>query len=187
VADWDDLLSFVRVRYEIMRQRDGELFFRLPTTGERAQTVAVRLVTGEDGHPWAQITSAVGHLHELDLGRALGMAAAPVTGGIVAVEGLVLFRHAPLCDNPQWRKTFDDFVQRFFGNLNRRGGFQLRWLRWIGRPTHIWVQPQGSFYKGEAPVVRLEVWRTLVLHHEGALHRLERRLVRSVDIQGAPK
>ncbi len=99
MADWDDLLSFVRVRYEIMRQRDGELFFRLPTTGERAQTVAVRLVTGEDGHPWAQITSAVGHLHELDLGRALAMAAAPVTGGIVAVEGLVLFRHAiPLHD-----------------------------------------------------------------------------------------
>lgn len=99
MADWDDLLSFVRVRYEIMRQRDGELFFRLPTTGERAQTVAVRLVTGEDGHPWAQITSAVGQLHELDLGRALGMAAAPVTGGIVAVEGLVLFRHAiPLHD-----------------------------------------------------------------------------------------
>ncbi len=99
MADWDDLLSFVRVRYEIMRQRDGELFFRLPTTGERAQTVAVRLVTGEDGHPWAQITSAVGHTGELDLGRALEMAAAPVTGGIVAVDDLVLFRHAiPLLD-----------------------------------------------------------------------------------------
>jgi hypothetical protein len=99
VADWTDLLSFVRVRYEIMRQRDGELWFRLPTTGDRAQTVAVRLVTGEDGHPWAQITSAVGRPDELDLGRALELAAAPVTGGLVAADGLVLFRHAvPLQD-----------------------------------------------------------------------------------------
>jgi hypothetical protein len=99
VADWDDLLSFVRVRYEIMRQRDGELWFRLPTTGGRAQTVAVRLVTGEDAHPWAQITSAVGRTDGLDLGRALEMAAVPVTGGLVAADGLVLFRHSiPLHD-----------------------------------------------------------------------------------------
>ncbi len=99
MADWDDLLSFVRVRYEIMRQRDGELWFRLPTTGDRAQTVAVRLVTGEDGHPWAQITSAVGRPGGLDLGRALEMAAAPVTGGLVAADDLVLFRHSiPLHD-----------------------------------------------------------------------------------------
>lgn len=99
MADWDDLLSFVRVRYEIMRQRDGELWFRLPTTRDRAQTVAVRLVTGEDTHPWAQITSAVGRTGELDLGRALEMAAVPVTGGLVAADDLLLFRHSvPLRD-----------------------------------------------------------------------------------------
>ena len=33
MATWDDLLSYVRVRYEIMRQTDGELWFNLPTTG----------------------------------------------------------------------------------------------------------------------------------------------------------
>jgi hypothetical protein len=94
VAEWNDLLSFVRVRYEITRQRDGELLFRLPTPGDRTQTVAVRRVTGDDGHPWAQITSAVGRVEELDLARALELAAGPVTGGVVAVDGLVLFRHA---------------------------------------------------------------------------------------------
>ena len=99
MAEWDDLLSFVRVRYEIMRQRDGELLFRLPTTGDRAQTVSVRQVTGEDGHPWAQITSAVGRVGQLDLARALELAAAPVIGGVVAADGLVLFRHSvPLGD-----------------------------------------------------------------------------------------
>ncbi len=99
MADWGDLLSFVRVRYEITRQRDGELLFRLPTPGDRTQAVAVRLVTGEDGHPWAQITSAVGRVAQLDLARTLEQAAAAVTGGLIVADGLVLFRHAiPLGD-----------------------------------------------------------------------------------------
>lgn len=99
MASWDDLGSFVRVRYEIMRQRDGELWFNLPTTGERTQIVAVRLVTGEDHHPWAQITSPVGRVGQIDLALALERAAAPVTGGLVVENGLVLFRHSiPLHD-----------------------------------------------------------------------------------------
>ncbi len=98
MASWDDLGSFVRVRYEIMRQREGELWFNLPTN-ERTQIVAVRLITGEDHHPWAQITSPVGRLGQVDLTRAVQMAAAPVTGGLVAENDLVLFRHSiPLGD-----------------------------------------------------------------------------------------
>lgn len=99
MASWDDLGSFVRVRYEIMRQREGELWFNLPTTGERTQIVAVRLITGEDHHPWAQITSPVGRVGQIDLVTALERAAAPVTGGLVVENGLVLFRHSiPLLD-----------------------------------------------------------------------------------------
>jgi energy-coupling factor transporter ATP-binding protein EcfA2 len=51
VATWDELVSYVRVRYEIMRQEEGELWFDLPTTGERHQRVAVRLVTGDRRPP----------------------------------------------------------------------------------------------------------------------------------------
>jgi hypothetical protein len=99
VAEWDDLVAFVRVRYEIMRQTDGELWFRLPTKGDRTQLVAVRLVTGEDDHPWAQITSPVARVADLDLARVLELAAESVAGGAVAVDGLVLFRHSiPLGD-----------------------------------------------------------------------------------------
>ncbi|MDT7552968.1 MAG: hypothetical protein QOI16_1504 [Pseudonocardiales bacterium] len=99
MASWDELVSYVRVRYEIMRQEDEELWFELPTTGERHQRVAVRLVTGEDGHPWAQIRSAIGQVEQLDLVRLLELAAAPVTGGVVSEDGLVLFRHSiPLGD-----------------------------------------------------------------------------------------
>jgi hypothetical protein len=100
VAEWDDLVAFVRVRYEIMRQQaDGEMWFRLPTKADRTQIVAVRPVTGEDEHPWAQITSPIGRVADLDLARMLELAGASVAGGAVAVNGLVLFRHSiPLGD-----------------------------------------------------------------------------------------
>ena len=99
MATWDELISYVRVRYEIMRQAEGELWFDLPTRGERHQRVAVRQVTGEDGHPWAQITSAVGYLEKIDLARCLELAGEAITGGVVAEHNLVLFRHSiPLGD-----------------------------------------------------------------------------------------
>jgi len=94
VATWDELVSYVRLRYEIMKQAEGELWFDLLTTGERHQRVAVRQVTGEDGHPWAQITSAVGYVEKLDLARCLALAGEAVTGGVVAEDNLVLFRHS---------------------------------------------------------------------------------------------
>jgi hypothetical protein len=109
VASWNDLMSFVRVRYEIMRQTEGELWFNLPTTGERTQIVAVREVTGEDGHPWAQITSPIGRAAEIDLGRMLALAGESVAGGAVASDDLVLFRHSiPLGDT-----ALDGFERSF--------------------------------------------------------------------------
>lgn len=99
MAGWDDLVSYVRLRYEIMKQLDGELWFNLPTTGERTQIVALRQVTGSDGHPWVQITSPIGRVDEIDLGRMLAMAGESVVGGAVLSGDLVLFRHSiPLDD-----------------------------------------------------------------------------------------
>jgi hypothetical protein len=94
VVGWDDLVAFVRVRYEIMRQADDELWFNLPTGGDRTQIVAVKLVTGEDGHPWAQITSPVGRTADLDLARLLTLAAECVVGGAIASGEVVLYRHS---------------------------------------------------------------------------------------------
>jgi hypothetical protein len=99
VASWDDLVSFVRVRYEIMRQVEDELWFNLPTSGERTQLVVVRLVSGEDSHLWAQITSPIGRAADLDLTRLLVLAGESIAGGAVTTDGVVLFRHSiPLAD-----------------------------------------------------------------------------------------
>lgn len=94
MAGWDDLVAFVRVRYEVVRQTDDELWFNLPTTGDRTQLVAVRLVTGTDDHPWAQITSPVCRVEQADLVRLLELAGESVVGGAAAIDGVVVFRHS---------------------------------------------------------------------------------------------
>jgi hypothetical protein len=71
VAGWDDLVSYVRVRYEVMRQAESELWFNLPTTGDRTQLVVVRRVTGTDGEPWAQIASPICKVDDADLDELL--------------------------------------------------------------------------------------------------------------------
>ncbi|ODT98374.1 MAG: hypothetical protein ABS81_27985 [Pseudonocardia sp. SCN 72-86] len=99
MASWDDLVSYVRVRYEIMRQHEQELWFNLPTTGERTQLVVVRQVVGADGHTWAQISSPICRVAEVDLMELLSLAGASVVGGVVAVDGIAVFRHSvPLGD-----------------------------------------------------------------------------------------
>lgn len=99
MAGWDDLVSYVRVRYEVMRQADDELWFNLPTTGERTQLVVVRRVTGADGHPWAQIASPICKVGDAHLDKLLDLAAESVVGGLVALDGVTVFRHSiPLDD-----------------------------------------------------------------------------------------
>ncbi|RTL66516.1 MAG: hypothetical protein EKK42_16825 [Pseudonocardiaceae bacterium] len=99
MASWDDLVSYVRVRYEIMRQHDQELWFNLPTTGERTQLVVVRQVVGDDGHTWAQISSPICRVAEVDLAELLSLAGASVVGGVASVDGVAVFRHSvPLGD-----------------------------------------------------------------------------------------
>lgn len=99
MASWDDLVSYVRVRYEVMRQAEGELWFNLPTTGERTQLVVVRRTEGADGHPWAQIASPIAKVSDLDLGRLLALAGASVVGGVVSVDGVAVLRDSiPLTD-----------------------------------------------------------------------------------------
>jgi hypothetical protein len=95
---------------------------------------------------------------------------------------LKLYGRARSCNDPKRRKVFDDFMRRYFSNLNRRGR-PHRWISWIGRPTHLWVQPQGRLYDLQEPVKEIELWRTLIVHHGGALHNVEEKRVRQLSIE----
>ncbi|WP_018331803.1 hypothetical protein [Actinomycetospora chiangmaiensis] len=99
MASWDDLVLWVRVRYEVMAQDADSLTFRLPTAEDRDQLVYVRHRGQVDGHDWMQIESPVAKLDRIDVRRLLELAESAVVGGAVAVDGIAVFRHAaPLED-----------------------------------------------------------------------------------------
>jgi hypothetical protein len=96
-------------------------------------------------------------------------------------DAMKLLNSSGRCTNPKRQQVFNEFITRYFRNLNRHGR-ALHWLRWIEMPTHLWVQPQGNLYKEQEPVDHIELWRELVVNHGGALHRLETRKVHEVPI-----
>lgn len=92
------------------------------------------------------------------------------------------------CDNPKKRARYDDFMKRFFRNLNRHGR-KLEWLDWIGRPRHIWIWPKGFLNGGDnvlfdaqEKVTKIELWTNLVFLQDGQLHRTEPKLAHTVEI-----
>jgi hypothetical protein len=99
VATWDDLIGWVRVRYEVTTQRPDGVTFRLPTAGERTQLVHVRHRGERGGHDWIQIESPIARLDDIDVRALLELAESTVAGGAAAVDGVAVFRHGmPLDD-----------------------------------------------------------------------------------------
>jgi hypothetical protein len=99
VANWTDLINFVRNRYEILEQTDTWVRFDLPIKDGRTQQVSVHHVAGPDGHRWIDISSPVGWADKIDLRRLLELAGTSVVGGAAVVDGVALFQHAvPLDD-----------------------------------------------------------------------------------------
>jgi hypothetical protein len=97
-------------------------------------------------------------------------------------DALKLLARGRSCANPERQKVFDEFMARYFHNMNERGR-PYRWLSWIGRFTHIRLTLYGEeLYDLQEPVERIELWRELVVHYDGELHRLERKLVHTVPI-----
>ena len=96
---WDDLVSYVRVRYEVFRQTDRTLHFDLPTGEGRTQRVAVHHVsdsdtTGAAEGEWIQIESPIAKADQVDLHRLLELAGESVVGGVAVSQGVAMFRHA---------------------------------------------------------------------------------------------
>ncbi|NMO93978.1 hypothetical protein [Actinomycetospora sp. TBRC 11914] len=109
MASWDDLVLWVRVRYEVMAQDADGLTFRLPTTDGRDQLVYVRHRGEVAGHDWMQIESPIAKLEDIDTRRLLELAESAVVGGAAAADGVAVFRHsAPLSD-----LTFAEFEGPF--------------------------------------------------------------------------
>ena len=103
MATWDDLVRWVRVRYEVMATDAAGLTFRLPTTAGRDQLVHVSHhvpATGEAaGREWVRIESPIAPLDAVDLRALLRLVDEAPVGGAAAVGDLAVLRHtAPLDD-----------------------------------------------------------------------------------------
>ena len=90
---WNDVINYVRVRYEVLEERTDWLRFRLDTAGGRTQQVTVHHLPDHDGAEWAEISSAVGWADKIDLRRLLELAGASSVGGAAVVDGVALVKH----------------------------------------------------------------------------------------------
>ncbi|MDT8913837.1 hypothetical protein [Amycolatopsis sp. PS_44_ISF1] len=90
---WAEVVSYVRLRYEILEEVGGWVRFRLDTTGGRDQQVTVHLVPEHDGAAWAEISSPVGWADRVDLRRLLELVGSSPVGGAAVVDGIALVRH----------------------------------------------------------------------------------------------
>jgi hypothetical protein len=97
-------------------------------------------------------------------------------------EGLRMVHHGHPCNDPEKQKTFDEFMKRFFGRMNRYGKRPWRWLHAIKGPTHLWVFARGNVYKQQEPIAKIELWREVVFRQGGSLHHLEDKKLHEVEI-----
>lgn len=90
---WTDVINYVRLRYEVLEEKEDWLRFRLNTDGGRSQQVAVHHLPDHDGAEWAEISSPVGWADKIDLRRLLDLAGTSNVGGAAVVDGVALIRH----------------------------------------------------------------------------------------------
>ncbi|PWK88197.1 hypothetical protein C8D88_103393 [Lentzea atacamensis] len=107
MASWIEVINYVRLRHEVLEETDDWLRFRLGTTGERTQQVAVHHLPDMDGTAWVEISSPVGRADDVDLRRFLELAGSPEVGGGAVVDGLALLKHVVPLEDLSVREEFE--------------------------------------------------------------------------------
>jgi hypothetical protein len=107
VASWIEVINYVRLRHEVLEETEDWLRFRLGTTGERTQQVAVHHLPDLDGTAWVEISSPVGRADDVDLRRFLELAGSPEVGGGAVVDGLALLKHVVPLEDLSVREEFE--------------------------------------------------------------------------------
>jgi len=107
VTTWTDVINYVRARYEILEETDDWLRFRLDTSDDRTQQVAVHHMPDADGSAWIEISSPVGRADQIDLRRLLELAGTSIVGGAAVVDGVALLKHTVPLENLSVRVEFE--------------------------------------------------------------------------------
>jgi hypothetical protein len=107
VTTWNDVISYVRARFEVLEETDDWLRFRLDTGEDRTQQVAVHHVPDADGSAWVEISSPVGRADQIDLRRLLELAGGSLVGGAAVVDGVALLKHTAPLEDLSVREEFE--------------------------------------------------------------------------------
>jgi hypothetical protein len=107
VTTWNDVISYVRTRYEVLEETDDWLRFRLDTGEDRTQQVAVHHLSDADGSAWVEISSPVGRADEIDLRRLLELAGRSIVGAAAVVDGVALLKHTVPLEDLSVREEFE--------------------------------------------------------------------------------
>ncbi|MCG8925924.1 hypothetical protein [Lentzea sp. CC55] len=106
MTSWNEIVNYVRLRYEVLEETDVWLRFRLDTGNGRTQQVSVHHVH-ESGVDWVEISSAVGRAGEIDLRRFLELAGVSLIGGAGVVDGIALLKHTVPLEHLSVREEFE--------------------------------------------------------------------------------
>lgn len=99
MASWSQLVDYVEENYKVADQNDQMLLLYFPVGDDRTQRVFVWHAPTQDGEEWIQIESPVGELDKINLRVLLELIERVVIGGVAAMEGYAVLRHAvPLAD-----------------------------------------------------------------------------------------
>jgi hypothetical protein len=107
VTTWTDVINYVRARHEILEETADWLRFRLDTSDDRTQQVAVHHLPDADGSAWVEISSPVGRADQIDLRRLLELAGTSIVGGAAVVDGVALLKHTVPLENLSVRVEFE--------------------------------------------------------------------------------
>lgn len=99
MANWSQLVAYIRTNYHVAEQNDRMLRLHFPIGDDRTQVVFVWHARIQNGEDWVQIESPIGELEKIDLRALLELTANTVVGGAAVAAGYVVLRDAlPLAD-----------------------------------------------------------------------------------------
>ncbi|GAA3586525.1 hypothetical protein GCM10022222_84040 [Amycolatopsis ultiminotia] len=100
MAQWDDLVAFIRHEYRVIRDEPDEIRVRISFSDDaetegRAQVIVIAREVFDRREDWVQIATPFARVDEVDLYRVLSEAGETlVVGGIVAMGEHLVLRHS---------------------------------------------------------------------------------------------
>ncbi|MBB4688955.1 hypothetical protein [Amycolatopsis jiangsuensis] len=100
MAQWTDLVAFIRHEYRVIREDPDEIRIRITFAQDaesegRAQVVVIAREVFDRREDWVQIATPFARVEEVDLYQVLSEAGATlVVGGIVVMGEHVVLRHS---------------------------------------------------------------------------------------------